>query len=141
MTRDTRLLGRELILSPGTVWHRLNQEAQMKVYIGVDLHVRTQTVCWCDTRTGEQQERLLDHERDDLRSFYAQFVAPAVVGVEGSGYSLWFHRLMEETGHHLVVGNGQAIRQFARRRQKNDPRDAQLSLELPVRGDLPVVPI
>src|SRR5260370_6434144 len=111
----------------------------MKVYIGVDLHVRTQTVCWCDTRTGEQQERLLDHERDDVRSFYAQFVAPAVVGVEGSGYSLWFHRLMEETGHQLVVGDAQAIRQFARRRQKNDRRDAQLLLDLLLHGDFPVV--
>ena len=35
---------RGLIFSPGTVWHRLNQEAQMRVCIGLDLHVRTQTV-------------------------------------------------------------------------------------------------
>ena len=111
----------------------------MRVYIGVDLHVRTQTVCWCDTTTGEQQERMLDHERDDVRAFYVQFLAPAVVGVEGSGYSLWFHRLIEETGHQLVVGDAQAIRQFARRRQKNDRRDAQLLLELLLRGDFPVV--
>lgn len=111
----------------------------MKVYIGVDLHVRTQTVCWCDTATGEQQERRLDHERDDVRAFYAQFAPPATVGVEGSGYSLWFHRLMEETGHRLVVGDAQAIRQFARRRQKNDRRDAQLLLDLLVHGDFPAV--
>jgi transposase len=103
------------------------------------LHVRTQTVCWCDTASGEQQERMLDHERDDMRAFYAQFVAPAVVGVEGSGYSLWFHRLIEETGHQLVVGDAQAIHQFARRRQKNDRRDAQLLLDLLLRGDFPVV--
>src|SRR5260370_9895359 len=112
MTWSAGLLVREVMFSPRTVWHLLNQEAQMKVYIGVDLHVRTQTVCWCDTRTGEQQERLLDHERDDVRSFYVQFVAPAVVGVEGSGYSLWFHRLMEEAGHHLVVGYAPASRQL-----------------------------
>ena len=111
----------------------------MRVYIGVDLHVRTQTVCWCDTTTGEQQERMLDHERDDVHAFYAQFVAPAIVGVEGSGYSLWFHRLIEETGHPLLVGDAQAIRQFARRRQKNDRRDAQLLLDLLLRGDFPVV--
>jgi transposase len=111
----------------------------MKVYIGVDLHVRTQTVCWCETTTGEQQERVLDHDRDDVRAFYAQFVAPAIVGVEGSGYSLWFHRLIEETGHRLVVGDAQAIRQLARRRQKNDRRDAQLLLDLLLRDDFPAV--
>ena len=111
----------------------------MRVYIGVDLHVRTQSVCWCDTTTGEEQERMLDHERDDVRAFYAQFAAPAVVGVEASGYSLWFHRLLEEQGHQLLVGDAQAIRQFARRRQKNDRRDAQLLLDLLLHGDFPAV--
>lgn len=51
----------------------------MGVYIGVDFHARTQSVCWCDTATGEIQERVLDHQRDDVRAFYAQFAAPAVV--------------------------------------------------------------
>src|SRR5260370_13379021 len=46
---------------------------------------------------------------------------------------------MEETGPQLVVGDAKAIRQFARRRQKNDRRDAQLLLELLLRGDFPVV--
>ncbi len=47
----------------------------MGVYIGVDFHARTQSVCWCDTATGEIQERVLDHQRDDVRAFYAQFAA------------------------------------------------------------------
>jgi transposase len=92
----------------------------MAVYIGVDLHVRTQTVCWLDTGGGEQYEVTLDHERDDVRAFYSKFAAPALVGVEASGYSLWFHRIIQELGHHLLVGDALAIRQFARRRQKND---------------------
>lgn len=111
----------------------------MRVYIGVDLHVRSQSVCWCDTATGVLGERTLDHERDDVRAFYAQFSAPATVGVEASGYSLWFHRLIEERGHQLVVGDAQAIRQFARRRQKNDQRDAQLLLDLLLHDDFPCV--
>ncbi len=94
----------------------------MGVYIGVDFHARTQSVCWCDTATGEIQERVLDHQRDDVRAFYAQFAAPAVVGLESSGYALWFHQLVEELGLQLRVGNAFAIRQFARRRQKNDRR-------------------
>ncbi|MGA8011426.1 MAG: IS110 family transposase [Candidatus Acidiferrales bacterium] len=105
----------------------------------MDLHVRTQSVCWCDTTTGEQKERTLDHERDDVRAFYAELATPAIVGVEASGYSLWFHQLIEQTGHRLLVGDALAIRQFARRRQKNDRRDARLLLDLLLHDDFPAV--
>src|SRR2546422_3797643 len=85
----------------------------MAVYIGVDLHVRTQTVCWMNTADGEIHQHTLDHSRDDVRAFYAQFTAPAVVGLESSGYALWFHQLIEQAGHRLLVGDAYAIRQFA----------------------------
>jgi hypothetical protein len=62
----------------------------MAVFLGVDLHVRTQTVCWCDTADGEIHQHTLDHQRDDVRAFYAQFPTPAVVGVESTGYALGF---------------------------------------------------
>lgn len=111
----------------------------MTVYLGVDLHTRSQTVCWCDTTDGEIQQRTLDHRSEDVRAFYAQFPAPAVVGVEAMGYARWFHRLVEETGHHLLVGDARRIRQFAERRQKNDRRDAELLLDLLRHGDFPAV--
>src|SRR5438132_2381105 len=111
----------------------------MAVYIGVDLHVRTETVCWMNTADGEIHQHTLNHSRDDLRAFYAQFTAPAVVGIESSGYALWFHQLMEQAGHRLLVGDAYAIRQFARRRQKNDRRDAELLLDLLRREEFPVV--
>ena len=111
----------------------------MGVYIGVDLHVRTQTICWCDTGTGETAERTLDHTQDDVRRFYTQWAAPATVGVEASGYSLWFHQLIEEAGHRLLVGDALAIRRFTRRRQKNDRRDAQLLLDLLLHDEFPAV--
>jgi len=77
----------------------------MAVYIGVDLQVRTQTVCWLDTADGEEQQLSLDHERDDVRAFYSRFPVPALIGVETSGYSLWFHRIIEELGHQLLFGD------------------------------------
>lgn len=110
-----------------------------RLYLGVDLHVRTQTVCWMDTRDGEIHQRTLDHQRDDVRGFYTQLPQPAIVGVESCGYAVWFHRLVEETGHQLSVGDARRIRQFAKRRQKNDRRDAALLLELLVKGDFPAV--
>jgi transposase len=111
----------------------------MTVYIGVDLHVGSETVCWTDTDSGETSERKLDHQGDEVRAFYSQFVGRVIVGVEASGYSLWFHRLIEELGHELRVGDSRVIRQFARRRQKNDLRDARLILDLLLREDFPRV--
>jgi transposase len=96
----------------------------MEVYLGVDLHVRSHRVCWINTAEGEIHERTLDHQRDDIRAFYAQFPPPASIGVESTGYSLWFHKLIEGLGHRLHVGDAFAIRQLARRRQKNNRRDA-----------------
>jgi len=122
-----------------TVWHRFKQEAQMTVYSGVDLHVQTQTVCWCDPADGEVHQRTLDHQRDDLRKFYAQFPPGTIVGVESLGYALWFHQLVEEAGHKVLVGDAFAIRRFARRRQKNDRRDAELLLDLLLHGEFPAV--
>lgn len=54
----------------------------MGVFLGVVFHARTQTVCWCDTADGVVQQRTLDHRREDVRAFYQQFPAPAVVGLE-----------------------------------------------------------
>jgi hypothetical protein len=59
----------------------------MSVYLGVDFHARTQTVCWCDTADGLIRQRTLDHPQDDVRGFYMQFPAPAVVGLEATGYA------------------------------------------------------
>jgi transposase len=72
---------------------------------------------------------------DDVRTFCAWFAAPAVVGLESSGYALWFHQLLDELGHEVRVSEDFAIRQLARRRQKNDRRDAELLWELLLRGD------
>src|SRR5260370_4909234 len=109
------------------------------LYLGVDLHVRTQMVCWMNAGDGELHQRELDHQDDDVGGFYTQLPRPAIVGVESCGYTVWFHRLVEETGHELRVGDARRIRQFAKRRQKNDRRDAALLLELLVKGDSPAV--
>ena len=111
----------------------------MTVYVGVDFHVKSQTVCWVDTADGEMHERTLDHQGEEVAAFYDQWTAPVTVGIEALGYAGWFHRLVEQRGHRLLVGDAYAIRQFARRRQKNDRRDAELILDLLRRGDFPAV--
>ena len=109
----------------------------MTVYIGVDLHARQQTVAFVDTTDGEIKRRELHHRKDDVRSLYAQFAGEVVVGVEASGYTGWFEEMIEQLGHTLLVGDAAEIRRLARRRQKNDRRDAELILDLLVRDEFP----
>ena len=110
----------------------------MGVYIGVDFHARKQTVSYLTTEDGEIQQVELEHEKDNVRAFYEQFRGQKViVGFESSGYAAWFEELLEELEYETWIGHAAAIRQFARRRQKNDRRDADLILELMVRGDFP----
>lgn len=70
----------------------------MTVYCGVDFHARSQTVSYCDTADGELHQKGLDHRRDDLRAFYAQFSGEVIVGIEASGYSHWFEQLLTDLG-------------------------------------------
>src|SRR5437016_2836687 len=111
----------------------------MTVYIGVDFHARQQTISYLTTEDGEIKRLQLDHAQpEEVRSFYRQFAGQRViVGFESSGRAAWFEELLEELGCEIWIGHATAIRLFARRRQKNDRRDADLILDLLVRGDFP----
>ncbi len=109
----------------------------MTVYIGVDLHARQQTAAYMNTSDGEIKGRELHHQKDDVRSFYEQFGSEVIVGVEASGYTSWFEEMVEACGHRLLVGDAAEIRRLARRRQKNDRRDAELILDLLMHNEFP----
>jgi transposase len=111
----------------------------MTVYIGVDFHARQQTISYLTTEDGEIHQLVLGHEKPaEVRAFYTQFAGQrVVVGFESSGYAAWFEELVEELGCEIWIGHAADIRRFARRRQKNDRRDAALILDLLVAGDFP----
>ena len=102
-----------------------------RVYCGVDFHARQQTICCLTTEDGVMSTYELKHQnKAELKAFYAQFSGPVLVGLEASGYSPWFEQLLEELGHEVWLGDATEIRRRARRRQKNDRRDAELILDL-----------
>ena len=108
------------------------------IYIGVDFHARQQTICYLKTETGELVTCELKHQdKEKVRAFYAQFQGPVVVGLEASGYSPWFERLLEELGCEVWLGHATEIRRRARWRQKNDRRDAELILDLMLHHEFP----
>ena len=108
------------------------------IYIGVDFHARQQTICYLKTETGELVTCELKHQdKQALRAFYAQFRGQVIVGLEASGYSPWFERMLEELGCEVWLGHATEIRRRARWRQKNDRRDAELILELMLHNEFP----
>jgi transposase len=52
------------------------------------------------------------------------------IGIESTGYALWFHELMQRLGHTLLVDEAAKIRAMVVRKTKTDRRDAQHLLDL-----------
>ena len=109
----------------------------MKI-IGCDFHPSCRQIAMLDLETGEQQELTLEHERGQAREFYEALRGqPVLIGMEASGNSLWFERLMAELGHELWLGDAAKIRSQETRKQKTDRRDAALLLRLLVERRFP----
>ena len=111
----------------------------MTLYIGSDFHPHQQTAAWCDEGTGEIRTIDLAHNLEKIREFYSSFDGAVVVGIEASVRAAWFEKMLTGLGHKLVVGNPVLIRKRATSRHKSDKRDAELILELLMRGEFPTL--
>jgi transposase len=108
----------------------------MKI-VGCDLHTRYQQVAMLDQETGELIERRLEHESGEARAFYAGLSSPVRVGIEATGHTRWFERMLAELGHELWIGDAAQIRAMVVRQQKTDRRDAEHLLKLLLEGRFP----
>lgn len=98
--------------------------------IGCDLHARQQTLAILDTSSGVVEERVLEHNGDQVREYYRALEGPVRVGIEATGSMQWFLELMEELGVECQVGHPAKIRAAEPPKQKHDRRDALLLLRL-----------
>jgi transposase len=73
--------------------------------IGCDFHPGFQQVAVFDNRTGEREEKRLQH-RMEAEQFYRSLAGQEVwVGMEACGHYPWFERLLEELGFELWFGD------------------------------------
>jgi transposase len=110
----------------------------MKI-VGCDFHPSYQQVAVFDTLTGEVQEFKLVHGDGEAERFYRQLESPALIGMEATGNSLWFERLVEGLGHELRIGDAAQIRASYVRKQKTDKRDANHILKLLLEDRFPKI--
>jgi transposase len=108
--------------------------------IGVDYHPSDQYIAFVDTETGECGERRLNHREGEAEKFYREVAARGVivrVGMEATGYSRWFERLLAELGIEVWIGDAAKIKTKRVRKQKTDRNDAQLLLQLLLENNFP----
>src|SRR6266852_3043858 len=103
------------------------------VIIGCDYHPSMQQIAWCDNRSGAQGERRLEHASGEAEKFYRELKQRGVqvrVGLEASGHTRWFERLLAELEMELWIGHPAKIAAQRVRKQKTDRGDAQLLRQL-----------
>jgi transposase len=112
------------------------------IVIGVDYHPSDQYIAFADSETGECGERRLNHGAGEAEKFYRDLLQRAVsvrVGMEATGYSRWFERLLAELDMELWIGDAAKIKTKRVRKQKTDRNDAQLLLGLLIENRFPRV--
>jgi transposase len=108
--------------------------------IGVDYHPSFQQIAFLVEETGEYSERRLNHSDGEAEKFYRDLQQRGVqvrVGMEATGYSRWFERLLAELGFEAWIGDPAEIKARRIKKQKTDRKDAQLLLQLMLEDRFP----
>ena len=106
---------------------------------GVDYHPSFQEIAFLDQETGECGERRLNHSDGEAEKFYRDLQQRGIsvrVGLEATGYSRWFERLLAELGIEVWIGDAAEIKTKRVRKQKTDREDAKLLLKLLLENEM-----
>src|SRR5215469_1568960 len=101
--------------------------------IGTDYHPSFQQIAFLIEETGEYDEQRLNHEGGEAERFYRELKRKGIrvrVGMEATGYSRWFERLLAELDFELWIGDPAEIKAKRVKKRKTDCEDARLLLRL-----------
>src|SRR5260370_42564354 len=110
--------------------------------IGVDYHPSFQAIAFLMEETGECGEQELNHSDGQAERFFRDLQQRGIrgrVGMEATGYSRWFERLLAELGFEVWMGDPAEIKAKRVKKQKFDREDARLLLRLMRENNFPQV--
>ena len=110
--------------------------------IGVDYHPSFQQIAFFEEETGECGERQLNHSDGEAERFYRDLQKRGIcvrVGMEATGYSRWFERLLAELGIEIWMGDPAEIKAKRVKKRKTDRNDALLLLRLMRENNFPQI--
>jgi len=95
--------------------------------IGVDYHPSFQTIAFFMEETSECSEQELNHGDGQTEKFYRDLKQRGIcvrVGMEATGYSRWFERLLAELGFEVWIG-------IPRRSRPSESRSRRPTAKMP----------
>src|SRR5580704_7435975 len=110
--------------------------------IGVHYHPSFQAIAFCVEETGECGEQELSHGDGQAEKFYRELQQRGLrvrVGMEATGYSRWFERLLAELGIEIWMGDPAEIKAKRVKKRKTDRNDALLLLRLLRENNFPQI--
>jgi transposase len=110
--------------------------------LGVDYRPSFQQIAFFIEETGECGDRELNHSDGEAEKFYRDLNQSGIsvrVGMEATGYSRWFERLLAELGFELWIGDPAQIKAKRVKKQKFDREDARLLLRLMRENNFPQI--
>jgi len=110
--------------------------------IGVDYHPSFQAIAFLMEETGECGEQQLNHSDGQAEKFYRDLKQRGIcvrVGMEATGYSRWFERLLAELDFELWIGDPAEIKAKRIKKQKTDRNDARLLRRLMLENNFPQI--
>src|SRR3984885_13051061 len=110
------------------------------IIIGVDYHPSFQTIAFLIEETGECGEQELNHSDGQAEKFYRDLKQQGTsvrVGMEATGYSRWFERLLAELGFEVWIGDPAEIKTKRVKKHKTDREDARLMRKLLLENRFP----
>jgi transposase len=110
--------------------------------IGVDCHPSFQTMAFLVEESGEYDERRLNHSDGEAERFYRDLQPRGIrvrVGLEATGYSRWFERLLAELGFEVWIGDPAEIKTKRVKKRKTDREDPRLLLRLMREDNFPQI--
>jgi transposase len=124
----------------GCMTTKAREKGANMIIMGVDFHPSFQQIAFMDQETGECGDRRLNHSDGEAERFYKKLKERGVsvrVGLEATGYSRWFERLLAELGFEVWIGDAAEIKRQRGRKQKTDREDARLLLRLLLENRFP----
>jgi transposase len=110
--------------------------------VGCDYHPSVQQIAFADTETGDYGEQRLKHSDGEAEKFYRDLKLRGMnvrVGLEATGHTRWFERLLSDWGWEFWIGDVAQIAAMRVRKQKTDRQDAQFLLKLMIEDRFPRV--